>query len=114
MFYNNTVKPVYNGHPWDPKIVAVVHRWPLFRGFSIKIAIKFDSARLRLATVGRWSLFRGGHKHWFDCTFKLRINCITFFVRDHSNNTRHFSGGVGWGGGRRVSKVPPNIKIFGI
>ncbi len=27
-----TVKPVYNGHPWDPKIEAVVDRWPLFRG----------------------------------------------------------------------------------
>ena len=28
-FYNflNTVKPVYNGHPWDPKIEAVVDRW---------------------------------------------------------------------------------------
>jgi hypothetical protein len=55
-----TVKPVYNGHPWDPKIVAVVHRWLLFRGFSIKIAIKFDLAGLRLAVVGRWPLFRGG------------------------------------------------------
>jgi hypothetical protein len=22
----NTVKPVYNGHPWDPK------KWPLFKG----------------------------------------------------------------------------------
>ena len=27
-----TVKPVYNGHPWDPKIEAIVDRWPLFRG----------------------------------------------------------------------------------
>jgi hypothetical protein len=36
------VKPVYNGHPWDPKIVAVVHMWPLFRGFSIRVAIEFD------------------------------------------------------------------------
>jgi hypothetical protein len=40
----STVKPVYNGHHWDYKIVALVHRWPLFRGFSIKIAIKFDLA----------------------------------------------------------------------
>ncbi len=37
-----TVKPAYNGHPWDPKIVAVVHRWLMFRGFSIKIAVEFD------------------------------------------------------------------------
>ncbi len=27
-----TVKPVYNGHTWGPKIEAVVDRWPLFRG----------------------------------------------------------------------------------
>ncbi len=36
--------------------MAVVHRWILFRGFSIKIAIKFDLARLRLAVVARWPL----------------------------------------------------------
>jgi hypothetical protein len=56
----NTVKPVYNGHPWDPKILAVVDRWPLQRGSSIKIAIEFDLAGLRLPVVGRWPLFRGG------------------------------------------------------
>ena len=28
----STVKPVYNDHPWDPKMVAVVDRWSLFRG----------------------------------------------------------------------------------
>ena len=28
-----TVIPVYNkDHPWDPKIVAVVDRWSLFKG----------------------------------------------------------------------------------
>jgi hypothetical protein len=32
-----TVKPVYNGHPWDPKIVAVVHMWLLLRGFQSKL-----------------------------------------------------------------------------
>ncbi len=31
-FFVNTVKPVYNDHPRDPKFVAVVDRWPLFRG----------------------------------------------------------------------------------
>jgi hypothetical protein len=55
-----TVKPVYNSHPWDPKVVAVVQGWPLFRVFSIKIPIKFDLAELRLAVVGRWPMFRGG------------------------------------------------------
>ena len=28
----NTVKPVYNDHPRDPKFVAVVDRRSLFRG----------------------------------------------------------------------------------
>jgi hypothetical protein len=51
---------VYNGHPWDPKVVAVVQGWPMFRGFPIKIPIKFDLAELRLAVVGRWPMFRGG------------------------------------------------------
>jgi hypothetical protein len=60
-FYQSTVKPVYNGHPWDPEIVAVLHRWLLFRRFSIKSAFKFDLAGLRLAVVGRWPLFRDGH-----------------------------------------------------
>ena len=30
--YSCTVKPVYNGHPWDFKILAVVDRWPLLAG----------------------------------------------------------------------------------
>ncbi len=25
------VKPVYNDHPWDPKMVVVVDMWLLFR-----------------------------------------------------------------------------------
>jgi hypothetical protein len=36
------VKPVYNNHPWDPKKVAVVHRWLFCRGFSIKIGINIS------------------------------------------------------------------------
>jgi hypothetical protein len=51
-----TVKPVYEGHPWDSKIVAVVHEWQLLRGFSTKIAIKFDLDGPRLAVVQRWPL----------------------------------------------------------
>jgi hypothetical protein len=41
-----TFKPVYNGHPWDPKKVAIVHRWFFCRGFSIKIGIKISLAGL--------------------------------------------------------------------
>ncbi len=39
-----TVKLVYNDHPWDPNIVAVVDRWSLFSGHF---------------TLDRWSLFNG-------------------------------------------------------
>ncbi len=27
-----TVEPLYNYHPWDPKVVSIVERWSLFRG----------------------------------------------------------------------------------
>ncbi len=30
--HNITIKPVYNNYPWCTEIVAVVHKWPLFRG----------------------------------------------------------------------------------
>ncbi len=35
-----TVKPVYNDHPWDPKIVAVVDTWLLFRDYLSSIRSK--------------------------------------------------------------------------
>ena len=35
LIYVNTVKPVYNDHPRDPKFVAIVDRWWLFRGSFI-------------------------------------------------------------------------------
>jgi hypothetical protein len=49
--------PVYNGHPWDPQKVAVVQRWLVFEGFSIKIGMKISMARLYPAVVagGRYS-----------------------------------------------------------
>ncbi len=34
--FEDTFKPVYNDHPWDPKIVAVVDKWSLFRGYLSK------------------------------------------------------------------------------
>ena len=52
------VKPVYNDHPWDPKIVAVVGRWSLFRGH---ICYKIQNWDLKMVVVeGRWLLFGGG------------------------------------------------------
>ncbi len=55
----DTVKPVYNDHPWDPNTVAVVDRWSLFRGYlcnkspnrDIKIVVVVD--RLSLFGDGR-------------------------------------------------------------
>ena len=32
MFFWSTVEPECHDHPWDPKILAIVHRWSLFRG----------------------------------------------------------------------------------
>ncbi len=44
---------VYNDHPWDPKIVAVVDKWSLFRGH---LHNKFGTGTSKL-----WSLLTGGH-----------------------------------------------------
>jgi hypothetical protein len=35
-------KYVYNDHPWDPKIVAVVDRWSLFRDNSCYKSYQWD------------------------------------------------------------------------
>jgi hypothetical protein len=50
----SAVKHAYNDHPCDPQKVAVVHRWLLYRGLSMTIAIEFDLAGL--AIVDRWSI----------------------------------------------------------
>jgi hypothetical protein len=52
-----TVKPDY---PRDPKKAAFVPRRSLCRSFSIKTGIKTSLAGLSLAVVDRWPLFRGG------------------------------------------------------
>ncbi len=45
-----TVKPVYNGHPWDPKIVAVVDRWSLFVDSSLTV-VTFKIVNVRKHTL---------------------------------------------------------------
>jgi len=56
--YAHIVKPVYNDHPWDSKIVAVIDRWTLFKGdFSNKYS-NWDFKMV--VVVDRLSLFRGG------------------------------------------------------
>ena len=57
-FVTDTVKPVYNGHPRDPKIVVVVNKWSLFRSHLCNKKSKLDPAMVFV--VCRWSLFGGG------------------------------------------------------
>ena len=56
--FQNTVKLVYNDHPRDPKIVAVVDRWSLFRGHLCNKSSEWDLKMV--VVVDRWSLFGGG------------------------------------------------------
>jgi hypothetical protein len=49
-----TVKPVYNDHPWDPNIVAVVDRWSLYRGHLCNKSPNWDLKML--VVIDRWSL----------------------------------------------------------
>jgi hypothetical protein len=46
-----TVKPEYNDHPRDPKIVAVVDMWSLFRGGKLDVKIVVIVDRRSLAKV---------------------------------------------------------------
>jgi len=54
----DTVKPVYNGHPWDLKNVAVMQRVVLKR--SVASRLQAGRYGFKLAFVARWPLFRGG------------------------------------------------------
>ena len=49
---------MYNDHPRDPKIVAAVDRWSLFRGHLCYKRSKWDLKTV--AVIDRWSLFGGG------------------------------------------------------
>ncbi len=53
----STGKFVYNDHPWDPKKVAAIDRWSLFRDYSCNKRTKWD---LKIVVViDRWFLFGG-------------------------------------------------------
>ncbi len=52
------VKPVYNDHPRDPKIVAVVGSWSLFRGNLCNKSSKWD--HIMVVVIDMWSLIGGG------------------------------------------------------
>ncbi len=49
--YNNTVKRVYNGHPWDLKKVAVLHRCLI----KLRFRLAVDGSNWPLLTGGRCS-----------------------------------------------------------
>ena len=54
----DTVKPVFNDHPWVPKRVAVVDWWSFFRGH-----LSYKNSKCgpkKMVVVSRWSLFGGG------------------------------------------------------
>ncbi len=53
-----TVKPVYNGHPWDPKKVAVVQRVAAVQGLVQNSRLS-NSTVSRAGDLGR-SLLTGG------------------------------------------------------
>ncbi len=50
----STVKPVYNDHTRDPKIVAIVDRWSLFRGHFVTKYQIGTYKLLPLLTGGRY------------------------------------------------------------
>ncbi len=56
---NNIVKPLYNDNPWDPKIVAKIDRWSLFRGHLRNKSYNCDLKMVFV--VDKWSLFGVGH-----------------------------------------------------
>ncbi len=61
---------MYNDHHGDPKIMAVVDRWPLFRGFS---ECGKQDAKI-VVIIDKWSLFGGGCWLRFDCIVLLSLN----------------------------------------
>jgi hypothetical protein len=54
ILFGNTIKPEYNDHPRDPKIVVFVDRWSLFRGSIVLLMWKTgrqDSGRCKQVVV---------------------------------------------------------------
>ncbi len=46
---------MYNDHPWDPKKVAAVDRWSLFRGHLRNKSSKWDLKKVVVIDGGRYS-----------------------------------------------------------
>jgi len=57
---STTVKLVHNDRPRDPKFVAVVDRWSLFRGslqlWKLKLGPQYSGRYRQVVVIRRWSL----------------------------------------------------------
>ena len=48
---------MYNDHPWDPKIVAAVDRWSLFRGLiKFNLGLQNGGRYRQEVVIRRWLL----------------------------------------------------------
>jgi hypothetical protein len=71
---------LFNDHHWDPKKVAVVDRWSLFRVYLCNENFNLDLKMM--VVIDRWSLFGGGRLLRFDCISKENLkfliirNCV--------------------------------------
>jgi len=77
-----TVKPVYNDHPRDPKLVAVVDRWSLFRGsfiiWKLKSGPRNSGCCRQVVVIRKWSLTQG----WlYFVTFYTKNIIFSFFYQ---------------------------------
>jgi len=73
----NTVKPVCNDRPRDPKFLAVVDRWFLLRG-----SFKTETGKLKF-----WSLLAlaGGHYSEMFISSSLTVLCLcTVYEKQYS------------------------------
>ncbi len=68
--YASTVKPVYNGHPWDPEKVIVIQKVAVVQRL-VQHTRSSCSMFIRAGNSGRL-LLTGGRQHRFDCTKRLK------------------------------------------
>ncbi len=95
---------MYNDHPRDPKLVAVVDRWSLFRGSFILWKLKSgprNSGRCRQAVViRRWSLTQVW-LYYVKFLLNLKLTLAKFFSSTWQPCSTSFADfvskfGVGW------------------
>ncbi len=76
--YLQTVKPVYKDHHWNPKLVAIVDRWSLFRGHLCKKALN--------GTTKWWlSLKAVAFRKWLLAQVWLHFELISFLKIENNS-----------------------------